>query len=84
MCLLGGEIYIIGGENDKEGCLVKCEKFVPTHNNQVYIIHSLRHRSSRHSVTTYKDRYILKFGGVRRLLSDDPASPIDPESAAPP
>ena len=67
MCLLNGEIYIIGGENEREGCLVKCEKFVPLHNNQVYIIHSLRQRSSRHSLTTYKDKYILKFGGVRRV-----------------
>lgn len=24
VCLLNGEIYIIGGENDREGCLVKC------------------------------------------------------------
>jgi hypothetical protein len=63
---------------------------VPLHNNQVYIVHSLRHRSSRHSVTTYKDRYILKFGGIRRLPPDDynphhphPHHP-DPDSAAPP
>lgn len=50
---------------------MKCEKFVPLHNNQVYIIHSLRQRSSRHSVTTYKDKYILKFGGIRRLQDEE-------------
>lgn len=84
VCLLNGEVYIIGGENEREGCLVKCEKFVPLHNNQVYIIHSLRQRSSRHSVTTYKDKYILKFGGIRRLqdpeaadYSDDWAAPSE-------
>jgi hypothetical protein len=71
VCLLNGEIYIVGGENSKEGCLVKCEKFVPLHNNQVYIIHSLRHRSSRHSITTYKEKYILKFGGIRRQSEED-------------
>lgn len=43
---------------------------MPLHNNQVYIIHSLRQRSSRHSITTYKDKYILKFGGVRRITEE--------------
>jgi hypothetical protein len=83
VCLLNGEVYIIGGENEREGCLVKCEKFVPLYNNQVYIIHSLRQRSSRHSVTTYKDKYILKFGGIRRQPEKDSLN-IDSDYAAAP
>ena len=68
VCELGGEIYVVGGENDREGCLARCEKFVPLCGSQIYIIHSLNSRSSRHSLTTYRDKYILKFGGVKRLL----------------
>ena len=46
----------------------------------IYIIHSLNSRSSRHSLTTYKDKYILKFGGIKSLsLEGNPD-----EKAAPP
>lgn len=67
VCELGGEIYIVGGENDKDGCLSRCEKFVPQYSSQIYIIHSLNVRSSRHSLTTYKNKFILKFGGIKQL-----------------
>jgi hypothetical protein len=42
---------------------------VPLCGSQIYIIHSLNTRSSRHSLTTYKDKYILKFGGIKKLFS---------------
>lgn len=76
VCELGGEIYIVGGENSKDGCLSRCEKFVPAYSSQIYLIHSLNSRSSRHSLTTYKNKYILKFGGIKRLL--DPTKPQPP------
>lgn len=47
---------------------------MPEYNNQVYIIQSLNQRSSRHSISTYKDKYILKFGGVSVPL--DPDQPV--------
>jgi hypothetical protein len=34
-CELGGEIYIVGGENDKDGSLSRCEKFVPAYSSQI-------------------------------------------------
>ena len=44
---------------------------MPAYSSQVYIIHSLKSRSSRHALTTYKNKFILKFGGVKKLLEDN-------------
>ena len=63
--------------------MTRCEKFVPAYSSQIYIIHSLKTRSSRHSLTTYKNKYILKFGGTKKLLKpgeyDPKAQEVPPE-----
>lgn len=67
MCVLADEIYVVGGENEEEGCLRKCEKYslrTTRDITNVSRIGSLNCRSSHHSTHPFKNRYIFKFGGV--------------------
>lgn len=73
VCVLQNEIYIVGGENDEEGCLRKCEKFslnTTRDITNVSQINSLNCRSSHHSTHAFKNRYIFKFGGVATHLTN--------------
>lgn len=63
VCLFNNEIFIVGGENSKEGCLTKCEKFIPSE-GKLYIVGSLNQRSAQHTLCAYKNKFILKFGGT--------------------
>lgn len=63
VCVFNNEIFVVGGENSKEGCLAKCEKFVPSE-GKVYIVNSLNQKSAQHSLCVYNNKFILKFGGT--------------------
>ena len=41
LCLIGMEIFVIGGFNDKEGCLSKFEKMVLNQKPKIFYMSSL-------------------------------------------
>ena len=77
VCLFNEEIFIVGGENEREGCLIKCEKFIPSE-GKTYIINSLNQRSAKQKLFPYKDKFILKIGGTS-FISNQNWHAITPE-----
>ncbi|CAK78391.1 unnamed protein product (macronuclear) [Paramecium tetraurelia] len=62
-CTVDKDIFIIGGQNYKEGCLAKCEKY-NINTNQITLINHLTELSTLHSSCTYNNKLIVKFGGL--------------------
>ncbi len=46
----------------------KCEKYVPSYGNKMFLVSGMNQKTSRHTVVTYMDKYILKFGGITKVL----------------
>ena len=79
-------IYFIGGENKRNGSLVKCEKF-DVFKKQCFPINFLNYNTSNLTVCNYKDQYLLKCGGSENknmfeiyTISSDKWEPIDFEN----
>ncbi len=62
---IGKYLYIIGGLNYLEGAMMKCERF-NLETKQSEPINYLNSPSSHHSVCSFQDKYIYKFGGLKK------------------
>ena len=75
-CSVRNRLFVVGGANYREGSLIKCESFDLksqkwTRNNFLNI------RSMNHSLATYKETFIFKFGGLRKNFTNVKELSID-------
>lgn len=64
ICAIKNKIFVVGGSNYREGALIKCEYYDIQH-NQWFPFNFLNVKSMNHSIISFNDSYIYKFGGTR-------------------